>query len=150
MRARLKIQPVWSVLIQALSCCEAPYARGVGDGIAIFNRVVTHAEETSAEHQTKGAFVNYGLHSPSVTKGDSSLPEGASSGKKPSSGRKVALQSNDERRARNINALRRDMTLACRCGLYLHFPPQRPQDISRNLLQFMTRSVNSWSEARIH
>ena len=26
---------------------------------------------------TEGAFVNYGLHSPSVTIGDSSLPEGA-------------------------------------------------------------------------
>ena len=25
----------------------------------------------------------------------------------------------------------RDMTLACRCGYNLHFPPQRPQDISR-------------------
>ena len=39
--------------ILALACCEAPYARGVGDGIAIFNRVVTHAEKASAKHQTK-------------------------------------------------------------------------------------------------
>jgi hypothetical protein len=39
--------------VLALSCCEAPYARGVGDGIAIFNRVVTHAEEASAKHQIK-------------------------------------------------------------------------------------------------
>ena len=39
--------------IFALTCCEAPYARGVGDGIAILYRVVTHAEEASAKHQNK-------------------------------------------------------------------------------------------------
>ena len=40
-------------IIQALSCCEAPYAQGARDGIAILYRVGAHCEKGSAEHQNK-------------------------------------------------------------------------------------------------
>ena len=39
--------------MQAHTCCEAPYAQGARDGIAILYRVGAYCEEASAKHQNK-------------------------------------------------------------------------------------------------
>ena len=39
--------------VLAIGCCEAPYAHGARDGIAILYRVGAHCEKASAKHQIK-------------------------------------------------------------------------------------------------